>query len=185
MKRAFSLTVWVLTLAKTAAAVTSTSTWTGGDRSYTNVANWSPAVVPNNLNGSGTSYVARIDGDNARAVSVRLDPFLNVAFEQLIVTTGDGLTIANGSSLYVLAGASVTGPLALTGGNDATSVYFLGAQSLAGSGQILMGGNAPNANFIHADNGGILTVAPGITIHGTGGILGNSAGLLLNQGTIT
>ena len=169
-----------------AQAVISTNTWTpAGNGVYTNQAQWSPAIVPNNNNGSGTNYVARIDGGLAGTSAVVIEPFLSIALDRLIVSVGDSLTISNGAQLGIGVGAAVTGTVALASDGNYTPIIFSGTQSLLGTGQVLMAGTVPSVNYLRADNGGTLTVGSGITIHGAGQIYGDSANPLVNLGTIS
>ena len=180
-----SLLIMTCIVSTTAQAVVSTNTWTpAGNGVYTNQAKWSPAIVPDNNNGSGTNYVARIDGGLAGASAVVIEPGLNIELDRLIVSVGDTLTMSNSAQFTIAVGAAVTGTVVLASDGSYTPLSFIGTQSLLGTGQVLMGGTSPGGNYLLA-NSGTLTIGSGITIHGGGNINGDCANPLVNLGTIT
>jgi RHS repeat-associated protein len=90
-----------------------------------------------------------------------------VAAQAVLFATG-GLTMESGSLIQV-------GDAGHTG-----SIQFSGDQTVGGTGEFRFVGEGGGFNIF--DN---LTLAPGITIHGTNGTLFNVTGSLTNQGTIS
>ena len=101
------------------------------------------------------------------------------------------------------AAAAVTGGLTLNGvavlgradGTTNGSLYFIGAETLGGTGSVLFGANGspsigdPHLNQIlnsssGAGDTGTLTIGPGILIHGQGGYVGGGTNPLIINGTI-
>jgi hypothetical protein len=94
----------------------------------------------------------------------------------------NGLTLSNNATIDLTGGASgAPGQYA--------SIYFGGSnnQTLGGTGSVLMGtSNANSALYNYSGTNSLLTIGPGVVIHGTGSVHDNSAtdGGILNQGTI-
>ena len=92
------------------------------------------------------------------------------------------------------AGVGVTDGLTLGGtidlgsadGSTEDAIYFDGAQTLGGTGSIVLGGALGNTINTASSGGdsGTLTIGSGITIEGQDGTIGNSSLPLINQGTI-
>ena len=161
-----------------------TNTWNGGTGSWSNASNWSLNVVPDNNDGSGTNYVARIDGGNAATSAVVIDLFLSFTVDRVVLDSNDRLTITNGASLTMTDGATFNGMVALVSAGNSTYLHFNGAQTLGGTGQVLLAGTTSSLDQL--DGSGTLTVGTGITIHGAAGtISGDCANPLVNQGTIS
>jgi len=161
-----------------------TNTWNGGTGSWSNASSWSLNVVPDNNNGGGTNYVARIDGGNAIASAVIINPFLSVTVDRVVLDSNDKLTITNGASLTMTDGVAFNGTVTLASTGNSTYLHFNGAQTLGGTGQVVLAGTTSYLDQI--DGSGTLTVGPGITIHGAAGtISGDCANPLVNQGTIS
>src|SRR5438874_932445 len=83
------------------------STWVGPSvDDWSNAANWSPAVVPNNGTPAGATYKVRIDGNPG----VNTFVFMNGSFtvDQLTVNAGDHLHINNGNTLTLAAGGTLS-----------------------------------------------------------------------------
>ena len=121
-----------------------------------------------------------------------------------------GATIVGTSSGGTLAGVTLDGTLDMTGdlatvtvrggltldgtielGSNNTSYYgdlnFQGAQTLGGTGSVVLGESGYNEidNYSSGSgDSGTLTIGSGITIAGQAGIIGNSSYPLINQGTI-
>ncbi len=101
------------------------------------------------------------------------------------VRMGDGVIVT------VLNGLELNGTLTLehTVWTNATSLDFPGEQSLSGSGTVVSRAttsrwNTRTANFVHATEGGTLTIGPDITIRGDEFTLGSPGQGLINRGTI-
>ena len=109
------------------------------------------------------------------------------------VTLGADVTVGSNASLYVedgltLDNANVT--LATPNYYSSQYLYFVGTQTLGGTGQIVFGGEGSN-NTVYAQGGGIkataatLTIGPNITVQGTeGGTIGGyyPQDSIINQG---
>ena len=103
-----------------------------------------------------------------------LDGTLNLATNQeAYVTVTDGLTLGG------------TIDLGSANGSTQDAIFFDGAQTLGGTGSIVLGG-ASNTIGTASSGGdsGTLTIGSGITIEGQDGTIGNSSLPLINQGTI-
>ena len=164
-------------------AVVSTNTWSpAGIGLYADPLHWSPGIVPNNDNGSGTNYVARIDGGDATASSVNLGTFASISLDALIVSVGDNLTISNASTLAIRGGgAFVSGTVTLASDGSGAALQFYGTQTLDGTGQVLWAGSNPYDATVNAHSG-TLTIGSGMTIRSN--VQGDHANYLVNQGTI-
>ena len=118
-------------------------------------------------------------------------------------TTGsgtlDGVTLDGTLDLMSIdfARVSVLGGLTLFGtieignaaGTTAGSLNFVGAQTLSGTGTVVLGGVAiyPYDTITDASNNGdsgTLTIGAGITIEGQSAVIGNASVPLVNEGTI-
>ena len=103
------------------------------------------------------------------------------------VTLNTDLTVPNGATLYVVNGLTNNATMRLASDGTNTYAYFLGTQSLSGTGQVVFAGTSPGSSYFYALSG-TLTNGSGMTIRGNGGyIQGNppSFGALVNLGTIT
>ena len=101
-------------------------------------------------------------------------------------STLNGMTIngdvaqANNLSNTITNGLTVNGSWSLNSTGNLTSLFFNGAQTLGGTGTVVMGDNSANRLV---NNNTITTIGPGITLRGAGRLLDNTGGLV-NQGTI-
>lgn len=102
-------------------------------------------------------------------VSLGTSPEFIGSYSQVIITNGLKL---NGITLDLSGG---------TNQNQGLTVNFqsVAAQTLGGSGQVLLGSNTANA--LSAGGAGPLTIGSGILVHGQGGLYGS----VINQGTVT
>jgi hypothetical protein len=101
------------------------------------------------------------------------------------VTLNGPLTVTNGATLSVTTnGLTLNSTLILGGDNFGANLQFNGTATLGGTGEVVYGGLFPYNDRVYAPSG-TLTIGPGITIHGAGGLLeGSPAGPVINQGTI-
>ena len=112
------------------------------------------------------------------------------------VTLGSDLTVLNYGSLTVRNGLTLNNGRLIVGSTANTynqTVYFLGTQTLGGTGELLFGGSTSGGNYVYAQGDGsqagaaVLTIGGGILVHGmqTGYLQGYySYDSILNQGTI-
>jgi hypothetical protein len=165
-------------------AALETDIWNGGTGSWTNAAEWSLNVVPNN--NSSSNYVVLIDNGNPINSSVELDPFVTITINRLVLDAGDSLTINTGATLDPTNSLTVNGSLTLASSNNFTYLEFYpNGGTLGGTGQVIMGGFTPQYDIVDALYGSV-TIGPGITIQGAGGTIeGGASSVLTNQGTIT
>jgi hypothetical protein len=123
------------------------------------------------LPGDGGQGVAVAAGARVTLDGVRLQTGLSIGDEALVTVTG-GLTL----------GGTVIDLLDAPGGGG-TGLLFEGAQTLGGTGEVRFGGTA-DLNLVGV-SGGLLTVAPGITIKGTrGGEIGGAGESLRLDGKL-
>jgi hypothetical protein len=168
----------------TAHAALKTDTWTGGTGIWNNASNWSLHVVPHNNNGSNDQYIVDIDGGNLAASAVVIDQSLNPIVNAVALDANDSLTITNGVTFTTTNGATFNGTVTLAGANFGATLQFTGTATLGGNGKVVYGGLFPFNDRIQAPSG-TLTISPGITIYGAGGLLqGSPNGPVINQGTI-
>ncbi|MBS0197236.1 MAG: hypothetical protein JSR77_10805 [Planctomycetes bacterium] len=126
----------------------------------------------------------------AGTISVTTGGRLSNATLDAVSITGDAL-IPNNSSIYIRNGLTLlnNATITLASVGNATTMYFYGgAQTLSGSGSIVFGGTSTANNIYlgYSNSSTTLTVAPGITIRGKGGIsYYNYLSTLINQGTIS
>lgn len=155
-------------------------------------------LISNVTNGAGGQILA--DNGTVQLQSVVIDG-------GTLDSTNGGTIVANLSSGNFLRGTMLNGVLdlatqsgrervqngmTLNGRIDIDNNGILGlegTQTIAGSGEIVLGGNAGLGNRIDLEGNGTTTLGPGVTIRGTNGTIGqqlNVAGTqtLLNQGTI-
>ena len=101
-------------------------------------------------------------------------------------STLNGMTIngdvAQGNNLTntILNGLTVNGTWSLNSGGNLTSLLFNGAQTVSGTGTIVMG-DAVNNRLLN--NNTVTTIGTDLTVRGAGRLLDNSGGMI-NQGTI-
>ncbi len=96
-----------------------------------------------------------------------------------LVINGD-VAQANNVTNTILNGLTVNGTWSLNSTGNLTSLFFNGAQTLGGTGTVVMGDNSANRLI---NNNTITTIGPGMTVRGAGRLLDNTGGLV-NQGTI-
>ena len=117
--------------------------------------------------------------------------------------TLDGLTLAgcsltaNNAGVYIAGGLTLNNATVYLGnaaGSTSGSLDFQGTQALAGTGTVLLG--ASGSNFLGISKSYwdatsyTLTIAPGITVHGSSGTIGEGSfayrsDTIVNQGTIS
>jgi hypothetical protein len=181
---------WILAAAAAAACGlpaqrAAAQTWNGGAGNWSTPGNWSGGVVPNT-----PTNVVFIDGGNALASNVTLD--VSESIRGLTLDAGDTLRFGGSSLSFTLngGGATINGLLDIANGTNNffnSTLAFAGtsAQSLGGIGQVSLGTNTAGATFI-ANNAGanLLTIGPGLLIHGKNATFSGNSGGILNQGTI-
>lgn len=84
------------------------------------------------------------------------------------VTLNANLTVPDYAYLYVVNNLTNNAVITVASDGSYSQIYFLGTETVSGSGQFLLAGTNPNANHLRADNGGTITFGSGITIHGGG-----------------
>ena len=128
-----------------------------------------------------------MDGGNTGVASaVAVDG--NFAVGRLTIDAGDSVTINDGRSLSLVAGAFAgagtllnNGTLRLNSAGNLTDLRFDGSSvAFNGTGTIIMSGNGNNRIF---GSGGTLTIGANQTIQG-GGSLGLNLGTFINNGMI-
>jgi hypothetical protein len=144
--------------------------------------------MPSSLSGSGTVRLA--GGTLANA---------NVASGTTITGTDSGgtlngvnlsgnldLTTVNGANATVVNGLTLSGSTVNLGnaaGSTSGQLFFLGSETLGGTGTVLLGGNAGNS--LSAPFGvTTLTIGPNILVHGKNGSIAFGGETFVNQGTI-
>src|SRR5262245_54901646 len=84
-----------------------TVSWVGGNRSWSNLLNWSPPTIPTNV--AGTTYSVLIDNANAANSSVSLD--ISATIDSLTIDSADSLTLNNNVSLTIVNSGAGTGTI--------------------------------------------------------------------------
>jgi hypothetical protein len=97
-------------------------------------------------------------------------------------TNGTDVVLANNHDLRILNGLTNNGTISMNSGNNLTDVQFTGSQTLAGTGEIVMGPNLANRVIVQA-NANTITQSASHTIRGAGRILQNAGGFI-NQGSV-
>ena len=105
------------------------------------------------------------------------------------VTLNAPVLVVNSASLNITNGLVLNSVLTIGGRFTSGRLDFLGNQTLGGTGQVLLNADMVNSSALFsADAGATLTIAPGITIHGSGGRVGDattpSMATIINQGII-
>ena len=172
--------------------------WLGGVGNYSNPANWSLGVVPNNgnpVNGSPATFTVEIANGPNSAVTLDMSPTI----DNLSIDATNSLTIADNEELTVLASTgpgSTTGTIdnagtiALdSGGKNYTNLVISGAGgtvTLSGGGIVSLGNTTLNQIFGATGSETLTNVNN--TIEGGGEIGNNNLPYgeltLINQGTI-
>ncbi len=98
------------------------------------------------------------------------------------ITTGSRVVLNNNEDLRIFNGLTNNGEISLNSGNNQTDVQFTGSQTLAGTGEIVMGPNLANRVIVQA-NANTITQSASHTIRGAGRILQNAGGFI-NQGSV-
>ncbi len=154
--------------------------WLGGAGNYSNAANWSLGVVPNNgnsYNGQPTTFTVEI----ANSSAVTLD--INPTIDNLTIDATSSLSIPNGTSLTVAESGTGTGTIDNSGtiALGATSYYASleasGNVTLTGGGMVTMSNSSGNLIDEATSNSTLTNVNN--TIEGSGDIGDN--GLSLNN----
>jgi hypothetical protein len=139
---------------------------------------------------NGTWVLSGITIEGGTVVTTDGIPLVIPDFNQAFlfgVTLDSPLTVSNGATLYVGSGLTLNSTITLASSNDhnASLVFYPNAGTLGGTGQVVMGGLAPQNDTV-VDPYGAVTIGPGITIHGAGGTIEDTANsVLTNQGTIS
>jgi hypothetical protein len=97
-------------------------------------------------------------------------------------TNGTDVVLANNHDLRILNGLTNNGTISMNSGNNLTDVQFTGSQTLAGTGEIVMGPNLANRVIVQA-NANTITQSASHTNRGAGRILQNAGGFI-NQGSV-
>ncbi|GAB4317062.1 MAG: hypothetical protein Kow0059_09930 [Candidatus Sumerlaeia bacterium] len=150
-----------------------TAVWNVPSGLWSNAANWDILQVPDN--DLSTSYVVIVDNNNAVNSTATLD--MDATINALTVDAGDTLEHQSGWTLNIDGkGVLHNGLWIIDGTGGVTSaLHFLQADSLQGSGAILM--NGPDAQISTA--GGLLTLPDSsLTIVGAGRLLTGTGGVL-------
>lgn len=126
-----------------------------------------------NTSGGGTFIAANSSANALSGVTLNgtLDMATNAGFERIV----NGLTLASGSNVAI----------------NANSVFTFdgGSQTLGGNGTVTFGATG-SSNRIGIENGGTLTIASGVLIHGENGTIGGQVltggpATIINNGTIS
>lgn len=180
----------MLVAAPPARAVQLVAGWNGGAGNWSDAAKWSGGVVPNN---GANTYIAQINTAGSTP-SLNID----VAIDNLSVSSGNTLSILEGNALTVGTGAAVSvtnnGAINLIGVGQDTSLVINGPVTLGGTGILTLGSIAtPSTSnrIIGVLNGvsNVLTNGANHTIQGSGTI-GDFFGVesvplqTINQGVI-
>ena len=144
----------------------------------------------------GTSLVnnTSVDVNNGSSLAINSSTvtgvFNNTAGGSMTAqsSTFNGATIngvmdqANATSNTFINGLTVNGSWNLNGGVNATDMFFNGAQTIGGNGEIVMS-NTTNSR-IFTSGSALLTIGADITVRGAGK-LGTNSSSIVNNGTIT
>src|SRR5271157_1263665 len=154
--------------------------WLGGAGNYSNAANWSLGVVPNNGN-SYDGQPATFTVEIAKSSAVTLD--INPTIDNLSIDATSSLSIPNDQSLTVVGSGSGTGTInnsgtiALEATGYGASLLASGNVSLTGGGTVTMSNSSENLIDQATSNSTLTNVNN--TIQGSGDIGDN--GLSLNN----
>jgi phosphodiesterase/alkaline phosphatase D-like protein len=171
--------------------------WLGGAGNYSDAADWSLGIVPNNgnlVNGQAATFTVEIANGMHNNSAVTLDQ--NATIDNLTIDATNSLTIADGEQFTIAGntgGGSTTGTItnngtiAMNGGSANTNLLISGTVTLSGSGSVTMGNNSRNRILpVHnsATNPDTLINSAGSTIQGAG-VIGDGENFVLNnQGVI-
>jgi hypothetical protein len=154
--------------------------WTGGAGNYSNAANWSLGVVPNNGNSyNGQPATFSVEIANASAVTLDINPTIN----NLSIDATSSFSVANATSLTVVGSGPGTGTIDNSGtiALGSTSYYASleasGNVTLTGGGTVTMSNS--NGNLIDQATSNSTLTNVNNTIEGSGDIGDN--GLSLNN----
>jgi hypothetical protein len=152
--------------------------WLGGAGNYSNPANWSLGVVPNNGNlvgGQPARFTVEIANGQHNNSEVTLD--INATIDNLAIDATNSLTITDNTSLTVAAnthGGSTAGTITNAGtimlnstGDQTSLILGGGTVTLTGGGMVTMSNNIQN--HISGGSGSILSNLDN-TIRGAGQI---------------
>ena len=158
--------------------------WLGGAGNYSNAANWSLGVVPNNGNSyDGQPATFTVEIANSSAVTLDINPTI----DNLSIDATSSLSIPNGQSLTVVGSGSTTGTInnsgtiALEATGSYASLKASGTVSLTGGGKVTMSDSSGNLIDEATSNSTLTNVNN--TIQGSGEI-GNNGLSLNNQSRI-
>jgi large repetitive protein len=154
--------------------------WLGGAGNYSNAANWSLGVVPNNGNSyNGEPATFTVEIANSSAVTLDINPTI----DNLTIDATSSLSISNGQSLTVVGSGATTGmidnsgTIALGATGNGASLMASGNVRLTGGGTVTMSNSSENLIDQAASNSTLTNVNN--TIEGSGNIGDN--GLSLNN----
>jgi RHS repeat-associated protein len=96
-------------------------------------------------------------------------------------TLDEDFVQVQGGPLSVIGGMTLSnGTIKIGAGNV---VHFSGTETLGGMGTVQFADNNANSQM-SVDNNGALTIASGVTIHGTSGVIGATGSSVTNSGTV-
>jgi hypothetical protein len=156
-----------------------TNNWTGlgGDGLWSDAANWSlgvPApgqdVVITNANNTSLVTVANL---SSGATVDSITTSVNLLIQVNVTTVGGGSVPTGGLTLQNGAACTIFGQLNFDGG----------AQSIAGSGSVMMQGDGNNT-VIGQESDNTLTIAQGVTVSSNNGVIGEFGSKLVNDGVM-
>jgi hypothetical protein len=176
VERITLLLLFLLLAAGPAGANQIAITWNGGTGNWSNAAQWTPAVVPNNA--GGTTYSVTIDGTSAVTMDV-----LNATVDNLILaTTGASLNV---SAPNTFVGNTLTLNFGTSSNNGTLNISNppgpLAPGMLINSSTLISSGTINNFGNLHITSGG--TLANSGTLNNSGGL--NASGHLSNLGNGT
>ncbi|MBI3844935.1 MAG: hypothetical protein HY292_09885 [Planctomycetes bacterium] len=98
------------------------------------------------------------------------------------VTLNGALSIPDGTSMTVTHGLTLNGTVTLSSAGAGATLIFSGAQTLSGTGEIVLS-TSSSTNVVRPSLG-TLTIAPSMTIRGSGGTVGQAGLAFVNRGAI-
>ncbi len=172
-----------------------TVTYDGGTTSINSLTSQDPLV----LSGGTLSVTSTVQVNNTFQLSGGTLSGATIVAGTTLEGTGtggtlDGVTLDGGLDMSTLNAAEVTvvdgltlnGTVTLGEASGGTHGYLLfsGTQTLGGSGDVLLGSSSSNTIGGSGDSGSTLTIGPGVTVHGSDGMVGSIGYGLVNRGTI-
>ena len=162
----------------------------GATLSLYDLDNTGKTLVLDMAEGSLLTMPGGITGGRLTTLNGQTLTFGNGTLSGGVVLDAD-VTLRNYSTLTVRDGLELNGALTLASTGSSTILDFSGTQTLSGTGEVVFGGSY-SGNYLRARGTSssipaVLTIGPGIEIHGSQGglIQGLNAGdTLINEGTI-